>query len=228
MEFSDDFEESEAATSSPRASSEGPNIPTPTKQEVRYILDPTQDIYESEDEEDANYLLQTKRASPLTANQKVSGTLDHLKMYSRFSVHDFLSGLFTSDAAHIKKSAGMFYAESSHLKLMDLWWEECGGVRNEQLVDWVIGKAAEVVARESSFVTTRASAGPFLEDAQGLRLPAEKMAVDVLRKFRMKNLLSTYERVSPQFQKILHAFITPSDNESGRDRNPVSYFENTT
>ncbi|KAF6746363.1 hypothetical protein DFP72DRAFT_1152408 [Ephemerocybe angulata] len=218
MTFDDDFSEADALSSPTRASSEAPELATPTKEDFKSLLDPTHDLPD-EDEEDEDFFTRSKRQPAMSSDQKTLGTLEHLKKYSRFSLREFIKTLFTSSDESIRHSAGMFMAENAHLDLMDAWWDRGGGLNNPELVDWVFKKASAAIEREASHLTNRASAGPHTEAANSLRLPAAKVDVGTVRGFKLSELLSTYDRVTPLFQRVMRAFIeSPSGTDSDRNR----------
>ncbi|KAF8998377.1 hypothetical protein BDQ17DRAFT_1219961, partial [Cyathus striatus] len=111
------------------------------------------------------------RKSPQTLDQKIAVILDYMHTVdNRLSLYKFISEVFSSSHASVKASSGKFYSENSHIKLMDLWWMQCGGMHDINMKEWIMNQAAEICAREASFLTNRASEGPYFDVAKSLRL----------------------------------------------------------
>ena len=177
-----------------------------------------------DDGNDSDYIFEAhtpvKRASPLTNIQKTQATLDFMRGFPRFSMHQFLETAFTTDDSHIKNFSGTFLAGDGPLKMMEIWWKACG-VRNEELMDWVVQKAAVVCAREASFLTDRASEGPHGVDANELRVSARDVTVQMVNEFCIRDLTARYERVTPRLRAILKAVIAKDTKEiETGSRNP--------
>ncbi|KAF6743281.1 hypothetical protein DFP72DRAFT_977135 [Ephemerocybe angulata] len=219
MDFNEEYEEPDAISSPPRPSSPPP-IDTPPNEFLQTICDPNSAILEDTSDDDAEFVIHEKRAPPMKLDEKVWGTLVHMRAaYSRLSIAEFLNGLFTSEDPELKKASGQFYAGSAHLNVMELWWKACGGETDQAMVDWVMDKAAAICAREASHLTDRAYEGPYFEDAKALRLPAASMSVKAVDEFQVKALGSVYDRVTPNLQRILRAVTTPPPGiESKRTR----------
>ncbi|KAF6743489.1 hypothetical protein DFP72DRAFT_1177912 [Ephemerocybe angulata] len=219
MDFNEDYEEPDAISSPPRPSSPPP-IDTPPNEFLQTICDPNSAILEDTSDDDAEFVIHEKRAPPMKIDEKVWGTLVHMRAaYSRLSIAEFLNGLFTSEDSELKKASGQFYAGSAHLNEMELWWNACGGETDQAMADWVMEKAAAICAREASHLTDRAFDGPHFEDAKALRLPATKISVKAVDEFQVKALGSVYDRVTPNLQRILRAVTTPPPgSEAKRNR----------
>ncbi|KAF9002735.1 hypothetical protein BDQ17DRAFT_1409424 [Cyathus striatus] len=94
---------------------------------------------------------------------------------------------------------GRFYSENSHINIMDLWWMQNGGMQDVSMVEWIMDQAAEIC--------------PYNEVAKYLCLPSSKINVDTVDKFQLKQLQSTYDQVTQNFQKLLKAFTTSSQEQ---------------
>ncbi|RXW12444.1 hypothetical protein EST38_g13409 [Candolleomyces aberdarensis] len=126
--------------------------------------------------------------------------------------------MFRSDSPVMTTYSNKFLAEKHHIQVMELWLNGKGDGEPKKVKEsvkagraassaWVIRSAAGICAREASFVTDRASYGPFKEEAASLRVPASRVTVETVRSFRVANLLATYEHTLPRLQEILKAVI---------------------
>ncbi|KAF8997528.1 hypothetical protein BDQ17DRAFT_1429042 [Cyathus striatus] len=218
LHFSDGYDELSGESSPVRPSSpDGPALTPPTRQELLAVIDPSTEYFEGEDREedyDSEYTVPNKRKVPQTLDSKISGILDHMHMVDgRLSMHQFISGVFKSNNPSTKKSSGRFYSENSHINIMDLWWMQNGGMQDVSMVEWIMDRAAEICNQEASFLTNQASKGPYNEVAEYLHPPSSKINVDTVDKFQLKQLQSTYDQVTPNFQKLLKAFTTSSQEQ---------------
>ncbi|KAJ7273913.1 hypothetical protein C8J57DRAFT_1594584 [Mycena rebaudengoi] len=94
------------------------------------------------------------------------------------------------------------------------------GLQDEQIGDWIVEKAADICAREGSWLTDRASKGPNFDDAEFLRVKSTDLNVKMLHKFRIGDLRDRYERVTPRLQVILKAVVGKTEPEHAGSRNP--------
>ncbi|KAF5335323.1 hypothetical protein D9611_011724 [Ephemerocybe angulata] len=168
----------------------------------------------SSDDEDTDYMDETapgKRRPAMTNDQKAREVLQFMTTLPRYSFRTFLLSIFQSGDPVIKKFANIFLSDNSHLQVMDTWWDRCGGMTRTQptnpTAEWVINRAATVVSKEASWLTDRASEGPFYEDAKALRVPATDVSVKLVNDFRIYGLLARYERTTPHLQSILKSAI---------------------
>ncbi|KAF8998783.1 hypothetical protein BDQ17DRAFT_1543856 [Cyathus striatus] len=223
MHFHSDYSEPEAMTS-PGLPPSSPLPINPVLQDEHLLaLNPSSDLLEV-DPNDKDFEVKKERLPATTLDQKILGTISHMQnMYSRLSLAEFLIGLFKSEDHSLKATAGMFYAENSHIKMMERWWNHYGGQKNNAMVDWIMEKATAICAHESNNLTYRASIGPHSQKAEELCLPVAKINVENVNKFQIKCLGALYDEITPHFQKLVKAFITPlSENDLGKNRDFVS------
>ncbi|KAF5315622.1 hypothetical protein D9611_004770 [Ephemerocybe angulata] len=126
------------------------------------------ELLASSDNEDTDYMDETapgKRRPAMTNDQKAREVLQFMSSLPRYSFRTFLLSIFQSGDPVIKKFANIFLSDNSHLQVMDTWWDRCGGMTRTKptnpTTEWVINRAAEVVSKEASWLTDRASEGPF-------------------------------------------------------------------
>ncbi|KAH7903018.1 hypothetical protein BJ138DRAFT_1021237, partial [Hygrophoropsis aurantiaca] len=116
--------------------------------------------------------------------------------------------------------------DDGHILLLGLWWQKFGN-KDSSLVSWVVPRAAEVCARECSWLTDRASHGPHYSEAQSLRVSPKQVTVLMVESFRLKDLTNCYDRLMPHLQTILRGAIGKGDididivGEHGRCPNDV-------
>ena len=203
----DDYDEIPAASSPDLRSS--PSLPPSDDFEEPFLLLLSDDL--PDDNEDGDYIdtvQHKKRRSPLTDVEKARLVLQFMRdTLSKFSLRQFLETIFKNEDAKIKNFANIFLADGGHLRLMDLWWEKCGGTRDTQMTEWSVSKAANACAREASWLSDRASEGPHEEDARFLRISSRNVDVGLVNGFRIFELLNRYERVTPHLQTIFKAVI---------------------
>ncbi|KAG0707609.1 hypothetical protein DFH29DRAFT_871599 [Suillus ampliporus] len=140
------------------------------------------------------------------------------RQLSRFSLRTLLETLFSSEDSTIKHHANIFLAGGGPHQLMNLWWERIGA-RDSQFQEWVVEKAAEICSQECSWLTDKASEGPYYADALLLRVSPKNVTVDLVKKFRLDDLRMKYERVTPRLQTFLRTIIGKphaSSTTSGR------------
>ena len=137
------------------------------------------------DEHDATW---TPRAIPRTQRppneQKTILVLRYMRSeFSRFSLRLFLKTLFSSNHPETKNFTSIFLQHGGLEMLLDLWrGSRMGQSWEDPLSLWIVDRAALLCAREASHLTDRASLGPYLKDAEFLRVPAW-MTVEFVRSF---------------------------------------------
>src|SRR5882762_5290263 len=89
------------------------------------------------------------------------------------------------------------------LSMMETWYD----ANNPEIVKWIMEKAACICEKEARDLTNQASQGPHLVDANSLWLTSNAMTVKDVETFRLPALLCQYECITPNFQRILKAFI---------------------
>ncbi|KAI0764478.1 hypothetical protein BC629DRAFT_1293531 [Irpex lacteus] len=175
-----------------------------------------EDIVEDDEDEDGEFRIPQKRAPRLSNEEKTCVVLKYMRGFNKLSLRNFLETVFTSHNANVHSFTGHFLKdEGAMVELLDNLWEqgrrtECG----DAMVEWVVGKAADECDRECSYLTDRASAGPYSAKAEALKVPVNAVKVTHVRDFRYPELLARYERVMPHLQRILKATI-------GKDGEPV-------
>ncbi|KAF8986526.1 hypothetical protein BDQ17DRAFT_1393664 [Cyathus striatus] len=211
LEFSDGYDEISGESSPVRPSSpDGPDLSPPTREELLAVIGQSGEhanCEEIEDDYGSDYTIPVNRKSPQTLDQKIAVILDYMHTVdNHLSLYKFISGVFNSGHAS-------FYSENSHIKLMDLWWMQCGEMQDINMKEWIMNQAAEICAREASFLTNRASEGPYFDVAKSLCLPSSKVKVNTINSFQLQQLEKTYNEVTPNFQKLLQAFTTSSQSQ---------------
>lgn len=208
------FEES-SAQSSPQSQS-SPILASEDFQDPHILLSET-DLMDESDDEDF-FLVQTpkkRRKSPLSDIEKTRLVLQFMRnTLSRFSLHKFLSTIFSSSDGSIKNFTKIFLADGGHLELMEMWWNP----REKRMADWAVQKTAYICSQEASHLTDRASEGPHFHDAQFLQVSSKHASVRILNHFRIHDLLDRYERTTPHIQVILKSII----NKDKKDLKPGS------
>ncbi|KAF5310750.1 hypothetical protein D9619_008176 [Psilocybe cf. subviscida] len=179
---------------------------------------------------DSNFEESAPRAPALTNEQKAEHTLAYMKTMNKFSLHTFFETMFMSTTEKISHAAGIFESNGGILELMEIWWNSSGGARNQEMVDWVIEKAAQICSKEASRLSERAAAGRHAATAASLRVSPEDITVEMVTDFRLKNLTKTYNRIVPQMQKIFRAIIGKDeerdvDLDYRRDPTAVRYLK---
>ncbi|EDR06304.1 uncharacterized protein LACBIDRAFT_300406 [Laccaria bicolor S238N-H82] len=164
-----------------------------------------------DDDQDSNYSpdpqTPIKRTTALSNEQKTRMTLAFMRDFNRFSLHQFLQTLFTSDDAGIKNFANTFLAGDGVNPIMDLLWKGGGELKNPKLTAWVVEKAALACAKEASWLSDCASEGEHQDDAKYLHVSSRDVNVKMINNFRIDDLRVRYDRVTPHLQAILNAII---------------------
>jgi hypothetical protein len=161
------------------------------------------------DDDDFSYIPTDGHDRPqrLNADQKCLEVLAFMtRQLSRFSLRTLLETLFSSEDSTIKHHANIFLAGGGPHQLMNLWWERIGA-RDSQFQEWVVEKAAKICSQECSWLTDKASEGPYYADALSLRVSPKNVTVDLVKKFRLDDLRMKYERVTPRLQTFLRTII---------------------
>ncbi|KAF5318227.1 hypothetical protein D9611_014741 [Ephemerocybe angulata] len=229
-----DFEDMEAASSpgheqrssSPAiwdASSEADGLPFASLPEY------PEDV--SDDEEYIEPGSERARRAGMSPEEKARLMLETLAEIPHFSLSTFLRTLFMSNSGDITKYTNRFLSEDSHISLMSVWLKENPSKKQVSkdarlsMQSWIITEAASICAKEASFLTDKASDGPFKSEAMHLRVPAHAVTVEIVKGFRIGGLLKMYERTLPSLQCILKAVINKDEkelNEKSRDPDHVS------
>jgi hypothetical protein len=131
-------------------------------------------------------------AEPRSDEQKVMEILKIFKeKFPRFSLRKFLEVLFSSDNGTITNTTSVFLRDGGALAVMDLWWEKSNHLPEMQL--WPVRKGALVCRKEVSWLAERARDGAHFEDAKALRISPDKVTVQLMQSFRLKDLRLRYE-----------------------------------
>ena len=163
-----------------------------------------------DDESDLEFILNTKGPPKYSEDQKALACLKYLGTFSRFSLRSFLMTIFTSEDPQVKAYAARFAENAGFLPLLDIWWKQYSYSppgSTSPFSQWAVEHAGIVCAREFSFITDRASAGPYMIDATALRVPSKSFSVDHIKNFKLANLISRYDLTLPSFQHILRSII---------------------
>ncbi|KAJ6465270.1 hypothetical protein C8R45DRAFT_1173671 [Mycena sanguinolenta] len=177
-------------------------------------------FFPSDDNDDKDYDPTNIRAERKTNTEKTLEILGFMKgHFKRFSLRLFLETLFTSDNGSIKNWTKIYFQDGGAVHLMkfavaDRWRDD------EPLSDLIVDKAAEICARETTWLTDQASRGPNYSDALFLRVKATNVRVDMLHSFRVRALLDRYERTLPRFQHLLKVIIGKTEPKHPGSRNP--------
>lgn len=212
LDLEQDIEEPDALSSSP-----GPHsspIPFPRLRTVigdsatPFCQIPDLSDNDEEDSDYQDYQTPTKRKSPQSNDEKTRLTLEFMRStFSRFSLRQFLECLFTSEDGTIKNVSNVFLAANDHLDIMDLWWNNSPRPLSGFLETWVVQRAAQVCAKEASWLTDRAKEGKHTDDALFLRVSPKDVNVKMVNEFRISDLMGRYEEVTPNIQTILKSII---------------------
>ncbi|KAJ7892492.1 hypothetical protein B0H14DRAFT_3684943 [Mycena olivaceomarginata] len=96
---------------------------------------------------DPNYM---SRAPKNSNTQKTRKILDFMEgLPGKFSLHDFLTELFTSDDSVIKGWRNTYFGVSGHVHLLDVAIGD-KVTRDPDIVQWIIAKAADICSQETS------------------------------------------------------------------------------
>ncbi|KAI0337892.1 hypothetical protein BDW22DRAFT_1339041 [Trametopsis cervina] len=164
-----------------------------------------------------------RRAERLSDEEKARRVLQYMRQtFNKFSLRKFLETCFLSESKDIWNFTGTFMEDGGAVRMMELWWDSRRrGEWGPAIVDWVVDRAAEECARECSYLTDRASAGPFAAQAEQLRVPVDKVSVSLVHDFTFPGLSQRYALVTPYLQQILIAAIGKSGpSTSTGSRNP--------
>ncbi|KAJ7679456.1 hypothetical protein DFH06DRAFT_1078921 [Mycena polygramma] len=172
------------------------------------------------DSDDLEYDPANVRAQKRSDDEKTLEILAFMKQnFARFSLRLLLDTLFTSDNGSIKVYTNLYLQSGGALHLMDIAvadrWK-----RDDRLANCILDKAADICAREASWLTDQASKGPNFADAEFLRVKATDLRVGMLHSFRIQDLLDRYERTLPRFQQLLKAVIGKTEPKHPTSRNP--------
>jgi hypothetical protein len=202
---SDDFfnQESDAASTVGAVSSPpGPPLPDIILPDVPFVDLQSDDF--PDEESNPNYM---SRAPKNSNTQKTRKILDFMEgLPGKFSLHDFLTELFTSDDSVIEGWRNTYFGVSGHVHLLDVAIGD-KATRDPDIVQWIIAKAADICSQETSFLTDNASRGPHYHEALYLRAPARSVDIQRLHSVSIPHLLQIYERTIPLLQNILQAVI---------------------
>jgi hypothetical protein len=141
---------------------------------------------------------------------KTLGVLECMKQFSLFSLKTLINTLFKDEDSRIKNTRNIFLADGGHLDIMDFWWTH---QRDDNFSEWVVKKASEVCAKEAENLSNRSLRGPFSEDAKFLWVSATQVDVPMLNDFRLAELTSRYDCITPHLQVILKAVIGKEGKE---------------
>ena len=162
-----------------------------------------------EDSDDMDFILGQKGPPKYTDDQKALACLKYLGTFSRFSLKSFIMTIFQSRDPLVRVYAGKFMENDGLIFLLDIWWDEYGRAPGgSALSQWIVGRAAEICAREFSFLTDRAYSGPYQSDTATLCIPSKAFSVDHINKFKLQNLTACYNWTVPSLQRVLQAILT--------------------
>ena len=170
------------------------------------------------------------RRARMSDDQKAREVLHVMSSFPKFSLHKFMVTVFESQDPVLKGFANIFLTNNSHLSVMDLWVDKCGSITptkpSNPTADWIVRNAAGICSKEASWLTDRASDGPFKKDAEFLRVSATDVTVNLVQEFRLPKLLERYDRTTRHLQVVLKAVINKEGKAlkpGSRDPNAVCY-----
>ncbi|KAJ7211427.1 hypothetical protein C8J57DRAFT_1605879 [Mycena rebaudengoi] len=217
---SDGFEESDAV-STVEATSSPPAPPIPDfyiRNDMPFLDLGPADLPQDEGSDiDGDYDPSNVRAKKSTDTEKALAVLGFMKeRFPRFSLRSFLDVLFTSDDGAIKNVTNTYLQTGGAIHLLDVAIGD-KGMRDDDVGDWIMDKAALICEREVSWLTDRASRGPYFDDAQSLHLPSRCITVNLVQSFSLPGLLLRYERATSRLQKFLKIVISKDSPPVGLD-----------
>ena len=174
------------------------------------------------DEDDGSYMpASNTRRGPQSDEQKAIHILKFMReTFPRFSLRILFETLLKSRHPEITNSVNTWKGNGGILELLDLLWA-ASGLRDDGVCEWVTEKAAQVCAREASWLTDRAADGPHSAYSCVLRVPARLLSIAQLKSFSIDDLLSIYSKTMPRLREILHAVVNkPIVLADAGNRNP--------
>ncbi|KAJ6605097.1 hypothetical protein B0H10DRAFT_2311930, partial [Mycena sp. CBHHK59/15] len=147
-----------------------------------------------------------------------------------FSLHALVQELFTSDHGSIKNVTNSYLSTGGGVHLLETAIGD-KGLKDTAVADWIMEKATFICTTEVSWLTDKAHAGDYLEDAKYLRVPANSIKIGLLQSFSVPSLLLTYEWATSRLQRFLTTLIGKDPLPPGADisskrcqRNPDMVF----